>query len=75
MQKISNILTKKLSMSLFQDDIDKPLRTIAIDELSLQIKKIASTLNISSFYKFCEEYSISVIKTKFFLLHIEISEL
>lgn len=75
MQKVSITLTKKLSMSLFQDDSEEPLRLVSIDEISFQIKKIAKALNISSFQKFCEEFTISVIKTKFHLLQKEISEL
>ena len=75
LQKISAALTKKLSMSLFQDDPDQPLRSISIDEISFSIKKIAKILQVPSFLTFCEEFTISVVKTKFFLLHAEISEL
>jgi hypothetical protein len=75
MQKISKLLTEKLSMSLFQDDPDQPLRLVAIDEISLIIKKISKILPISSFETFCEEFTISFIKTKFHLLQIQISEL
>ena len=75
LQKVSGTLTKKLSMSLFQDDSEEPLRLISIDELSCQIKKIAAILEVSSFQKFCEEFTISVIKTKFHVLQKEINEL
>jgi deoxyadenosine/deoxycytidine kinase len=75
LQKISAILTQKLSMSLFQDDPDEPLRSISTDEVSYQIKKIIQILQVPSFTSFCEEFTISVIKTKFYILQSEINEL
>ena len=73
MQKISKLLTEKLSMSLFQDDPEQPLRLVAIDEISSIIKKISKILQIGTFESFCEEFTISFIKTKFFILQGEIS--
>ena len=75
LQKISKLLTEKLSMSLFQDDPDQPLRLVAIDEISLIVKNISKILQISNFESFCEEFTISFIKTKFHLMQIQISEL
>lgn len=75
MMKIANILIKKLNMSFFQDDPDQPIRLVSIDEINLQIKKIVTILQVPSFLTFCEDFTISVVKTKFHILHLDIAEL
>lgn len=75
LQRIGNLLSKKLKESVFDETDVRPIKSVDIDGLSIKLKKLLNLIKTDEFQQFGLEFTCRVIKCRMNDLKQEVNQI